>query len=56
LLEDGICTYANVLLVQNNNDLMKQRSSAVDMLLLCFNLFLLNSSYGGKEKSPPGKT
>lgn len=28
---------------------MKQRGSAVDMLLLCSNLFLLNSSYGEKK-------
>lgn len=42
LLEAGICTYANFLLIQNNNDLIQQHSSALDMqtqLLFCFNLF-----------------
>lgn len=42
LLGAGICTYANFLLVQNNNDLIQQHSSALDMqtqLLQCFNLF-----------------
>lgn len=39
LLEGGICTYANFLLIQNNNDLIQHHSSALDMqtqLLFCF--------------------
>lgn len=42
LLEAGICTYANFLLIQNNNDLIQKHSLALDMqtqLLFCFNLF-----------------
>lgn len=37
------------LLVQNNNDLMQQNGSALDMLLLCFNLFLKKYSLWKKK-------
>lgn len=41
----GICTYANFLLIQNNNDLIQQLSSVLGMQtqqLLCFNFFYIS--------------